>query len=319
MAKYLAVDSGGTKVMAIMYDDTFMPIAVGRVGSMRNNTTSEEMIENNINSLMDQLGCKPGDEFELVSGVVAGEFYSALQKKCKVNCSKGWGEDTIGYAAAELFGDAMLALSGTGCTMFSRYKGEIGYLGGYGAAVSDEGSGYWMSRHALDAAIKSYEGRGPKTILEDLVTEYFEKENLTAAIFSIYSLKDRSPTSAVASCAPLVDKAAYAGDEIAMNILKMTGFAIGQQLEALARIKNIPEEIPVTISGSVWRAHPLLFSEFEKTVHQTSPNRKIVVPDFEPIIGTIIQHYYELHGSFDSEIKNKFKEAYAKHTFKINK
>jgi len=319
MAKYLAVDSGGTKVMAIMYDDTFMPLAYARVGSMRPNTTSDDLIERNINSLMEQLGCDSTTVFEQVAGVIESSFVNELEKKCTVNKKIGMGENTIGYAAAGLFGDAMLALSGTGCTMFSRYKGEAGYLGGYGAAVSDEGSGYWMSRHALEAAIKSYEGRGPKTMLEDLVTEYLGGNNLQSAIFSIYSRKDRSPVSSVASCAPLLDKAAYAGDLIALDIIKKTGFAIGQQLEALARIKSIPQTVPVTISGSVWRGHPMLFSEFKKTVHATSPEREIVIPEFEPIIGVIIEHYYRVNGSFDQNIKNKFLDAYSKHTFNIKK
>ena len=51
----LAVDSGGTKVLAILYDQDFRPIRVCRVGSTRSNTTSADLVERNIRQLVDSL------------------------------------------------------------------------------------------------------------------------------------------------------------------------------------------------------------------------------------------------------------------------
>ncbi len=319
MHKYLAVDSGGTKVAAILYDDSFRPLKTARAGSMRQNTTSQNLIDSNVESLFSQLGITPDTEIAKVSGIYDGYLLNRLSEYCTVGSSESYGELGLGLYAAGIFGDGILSLSGTGSTTFAKFKGKTYILGGYGAAVSDEGSGYWMSRIALDCAIKSYEGRGEKTLLEDLITEHFGRSDLRDAIFSIYSAPDKSPAACVASCAPVVEKAAYAGDRIALKIIEDTGRSLGEQLLALMRINNIPNTLPVTISGSVWRGHPLMFANFKNTVTEKDSGINIIVPEFEPIVGSVIGHYYAENGKFEESDREFFRTNYSEYLFNIKK
>lgn len=316
MKNYLAVDSGGTKVLAVLYDEEFRPIRICRTGSMRPNTTSAELIRRNIDDIIKRLDVE-GRVIDHLSGITDGGLVERMRAGGTIfMSSSGCGEMEAGLAAAGIFGDALLALSGTGATLFGKYNGRSYTLGGYGAAVSDEGSGYWLARNAFGAAIRASEGRGEKTILEDMIAEQLgSPKDLRAAIFRIYGQNAMSPVACVASCAPLVSMAAEAGDLVALSILRETGRVLANQLVALVRIHNLPHDLPITISGSVWKSHPALFDEFSTVLHECGMEREVTVPAFEPIVGVIINHYRSLHGDFGEKEKERFARLYADFEF----
>ena len=317
MKTYLAIDSGGTKVLAFLYDENFRIINICRVGSLRDNTTPKDLIADNIERLVKGLGLDGIRTIDHITGTVDRILYNRIAENCDIGGTTFCGELELGLSAACLYGDALLALSGTGATLFSRYRGTVDSAGGYGAAVSDAGSGYWIGRNAMEAAAAYDEGRGEPTLLKDLITEHFEKRNLRESIFSIYSRRDRSPAASVASCAPLVTTAAYLGDEIAHDIIIKAGRVLAEQLLYLIRKHEIPECIPVTVSGSVWRGHHDLIGEFSRVIYANGAERKIIIPEFEPIVGAIIHHYREINGSFEEKDLQFFRKEYAGFVFTV--
>jgi N-acetylglucosamine kinase-like BadF-type ATPase len=320
MKNYLAVDSGGSKVLAILYDEDFRPIKTCRVGSMRDNTTSPALVRRNVDTLIENLGLA-GMEIDCLTGIVDGGLIERLRSMGTIiRSASGCGELEAGLSAAEIFGDALMALSGTGATLFYRYNGHADGLGGYGASVSDEGSGYWMARNAFGAAIKDSEGRGPKTLLTELIAEQLGRpSDLRGAIFHIYDRREMSPVACVASCAPVVSMAAEAGDEIALQILRETGKVLADQLIAVVRKFELPKDLPITISGSVWRSHHALFDEFAGTMRDFGMEREVTIPAFEPIAGVIIRHYHSLYGKFGAEERERFLKLYKDFTFSLSK
>jgi N-acetylglucosamine kinase-like BadF-type ATPase len=226
----------------------------------------------------------------------------------------------LGMNAAELFGDGILSLSGTGATMFARYNGRHFGTGGYGAAVSDAGSGYWIGRAAFNAAIEDDEGRGVRTILTDLLAEKLggTRANFGHAIFAIYGKTDISPTAYVASCTPLVYQAAMAGDTAAMRILERAGYLIGAQTVAMVRKNKLPTTLPITISGSVWRSHPLLFDSYRDTLSKAGMEGNLPIPAFEPIVGAVIGHAHRAGVIFDDAFRAQLTEDYKKHAFEVS-
>lgn len=318
MKNYLAVDSGGTKVLAVLYDEEFRPMRICRTGSMRPNTTSAELIRKNIDNIIDRLGIA-GGTIDHLSGIADGGLIERMHAcGTTVLSSSGCGEMEAGLAAAGLFGDALLALSGTGATLFGKYNGRSYTLGGYGASVSDEGSGYWMARNAFGAAIRASEGRAERTILENMIAEQLgSPEDLRAAIFRIYAQKAMSPVACVASCAPLVSMAAEEGDKVALSILRETGHVLAEQLIALVRLHGLPYDLPITISGSVWRSHRTLFDEFAGVMREAGFTRDVTVPAFEPVVGVIIRHYSSLYGEFGQKEAERFARLYEDFTFSV--
>lgn len=328
MKQYLAVDSGGTKVLAILYNENFEPIRIARVGSFRDNTTPPALIRQNMDTLLARLELDKGGILDGITGLIDNAFYEQLREKCVIRQTAHCGEMEAGLNAAEIFGDGLLALSGTGATMFGLYNGKHCYAGAYGAAVSDIGSGYWMGREILNAAIRDYEGWGEETLLTELVCRHFgfgkdtpelTRKQLNGAIFSIYGRHDYSPSACVASCAPLATEAADRGDPIALGILEETGHMLGTMMVSMIRKHGIPDELPMTISGSVWRGHRRLFDTFAEHIRTQSPNRPLLVPEFEPILGVMIRHWRQLHGKFDRADRIRLAELYPEYTFTLRK
>ena len=320
MEKYhLAFDSGGSKVLGILYNEDFHPIRAVRTGSLRSNTTTEDRIRKNIADIIDTLEL-PGLHLGRVSGIVdCGLLHEEIARVCTVDEIRGCGEFAAGMWAAGIFGDGILALSGTGATLFARYNGKDYGTGGYGAAVSDEGSGYWVAREAFQAAILDDQERGERTMLTDLIAERFglTRPDFHDAVFRVYGQERMSPVACVASCAPLVSRAAEAGDKIAADILADAGKRLGEQVVYLVRKNGLPHDLPVTISGSVWRSHGILFDTFRGVLRDGGITSKVRIPDFEPIVGVIIGHWMDLCGTFGEQEKQDFTDRFAEYRFAI--
>ena len=321
MKRYLALDAGGTKVAALLYDGDFNQIASAVSGSLRENTTSKDLIEKHIDKIITGLGLD-GGEIEEIGGTCEGSLVERIKTICAVKKVAMSGELDLGLSAAGIFGDGMLALSGTGATLFYKYKGKSDGTGGYGASVSDEGSGYWIARNAFLAAIRDDEERGPRTALTDMIPEqmgFSGRSELRKAIFSIYGHKHHSPVACVAQCAPLVTKAAMNGDEVAAGILREAGELLALQQLYLVKKHDLPDDLPLTISGSVWRGAKLLFDTFSDLIRKQSPGRPIIIPRLEPIMGAVAKRYCIEKGGFSAADAELLSERFPGFTYDINK
>ncbi len=319
MSNYnLALDAGGSKVIAVLYDDDFNMISSHRTGSLRDNTTAEELIAENIRRLLSDMEIA-GKPISCVTGIVDRRLLAALREICTVDTVMGAGELALGLCASALFGDGLLALSGTGATMYARCGGNNYATGGYGAAVYDAGSGYHIGREAFRAAIEDDEERGPRTVLTDLLAKKLggSRPSFSHNVFAMYRQQDISPTAYVASCTPLVSEAAFSGDGVAMRILEDAGRLLGAQLVALVKKHRLPRSLPVTISGSVWRSHPILFDSFRDTLAESGLDGHLHIPAFEPIVGAIISHYHRVHGIFDEAAHTHIATQFAKYRFEV--
>jgi N-acetylglucosamine kinase-like BadF-type ATPase len=330
--RYLAIDSGGTKVAAILYDDDFLPVAAAKSGSLRENSTPAELVERHFSELTEGLGLKPGDRIRRVCGTYGQYTREKLNELFEIDEFYLNGELDMGLAAAGIFGDGLLALSGTGATLFGRVGDRRFASGGYGSAVADEGSGYWIGRQAIIAAIRGREKRGPATALTQLVPRFLlekagvcgkkdrpsdvnagenvlDSDKFRGAIFSIYTDKAHSPVARVASVVPLVVNAAEKGDIVSKRILEEAGELVAEQMIYLVTENGVPSNVPLTVSGSVWKKNRLFYDAFIKKMTGYDPSRKIVLPSFEPVAGAIFKHMF-LASRFDS-LKARLPEIYA--------
>lgn len=303
MKKYLALDCGGTKVAAVLYDENFRRIAACVTGSVRPNTTDKALIEAHTRELTCALRLE-GQTLEELGGVCEARLMEAIESVCRVKRRRAAGELEVGLAAAGIFGDGLLALCGTGATMFARVGERSFVTGGYGAAVADEGSGYYVGRAGLIAAIRDSEGRGEKTALTDMLPGHFgfdDPGEIRSAIFSIYGRTDKSPAACVAEFAPVVVRAAELGDAAAAAILKDAGELLGMQMLSLIGKNALPDGLPLTISGSMWRGNPIMRDAFRDTLLSARRPRSIVVPRLEPVLGVPARRMYEEEGEFTED------------------
>src|ERR1700681_4866894 len=88
---------------------------------------------------------------DIVSEVIAGEI--------KPNEVRVVGDMVIVLEAAFGSGPGVIVIAGTGSIAYGRNgEGQTARAGGWGFAISDEGSGHWIGRAVVAAAIRACDG-----------------------------------------------------------------------------------------------------------------------------------------------------------------
>ncbi len=161
--------------------------------------------------------------------------------------------------------------------------GDVIRVGGWGHLIGDQGSGYDIGRKALVAMVASFDGYGPKSILEDKITEHLELAQVRYIGDWLYQKKRTNKE--VAALAPVVVEAARTGDFVSVRILEESGRALGLLTKALLRKTKGLELGLVGGIGNIW---DLLRPSFMATVQEEFPDLQILKPIYTPSVGAAL-------------------------------
>jgi N-acetylglucosamine kinase-like BadF-type ATPase len=127
-----------------------------------------------------------------------------------------------------------LLLAGTGSIAVGIAKdgGEV-RVGGWGAEISDEGSGFRLGIDAITAVMRSYDGVLPPTLLTGRLLAHFALPGPEGFVDLVY-LSGPLPIDAIASAAPIVLSAAEDGDAAASAIVSEGAGRLADMARALA-------------------------------------------------------------------------------------
>ena len=129
-------------------------------------------------------------------------------------------------------GPALALICGTGSIVYGRtITGEVIRAGGWGYLFGDEGSGYTIGISALRAVMRAHDGRGPETLLSELVLERYGLQTPPDLIHTIY--RARSPRATAAALSDVVEQAAGWGDSVATAILEDSARELVQAIAAV--------------------------------------------------------------------------------------
>ena len=196
------------------------------------------------------------------------------------------GDMIIALEAAFGAGSGVVVIAGTGSIAYGRDpKGKTARAGGWGFAISDEGSGHWIGRSAVSAAIRaSDEPDGPEgTALLDGVLKSWglaSRERLVMAA-------NATPSPDFAALMPGVLSAADAGDLLARNVLTRAGVELaGLAVTVLCRLFPAGAA-PVAMSGGVFASSALVREVFYNSVSAKYPRSAIASTVVEPVYGAL--------------------------------
>ena len=319
MKYYIAFDGGGTKIEAILFDENLKLVSHRKAGSMNTSSSDYDLVVKNAHDCAVELLKDTGvTEIECVYGVFSHIIRDELKKVIKVNnIDDRGGEGLIGLLSGFVTGDAVITLSGTGSVIFASYDGKCYEAGGYGSVIHDEGSGYHMGRMAFAAAIADFEERGEKTLITDCICRKMGVKTLPDATGKVYDYPGKSPIATVAMCAVCVGEAARMGDKIAQELLTYCGRNLAEQTLGLICKRNIPMDIPIVIEGGHFKNDIRIVNEFKRVIKEKQPNREVVVPYFEPIVGAVMAMPYFNRIELSFEKKEWLKEEYKDFRFII--
>jgi glucosamine kinase len=195
----------------------------------------------------------------------AAAFAAAVSEACGVR-TRVATDATVAWLGAFLGGPGIIVIAGTGSVAVGGSPGALEQVGGHGHLVGDEGSGYWIGRMALRAALAAAEGTGPPTRLSSALTAA-----AGAALDELVVRVQRSPgdRSLLTGFAPVVGRCADGPDEdpVARAIIAGAAAALAALAAALRRRLG---ELPVAYAGGVF-AIPALRAAFRQTTGAVAP------------------------------------------------
>jgi glucosamine kinase len=162
------------------------------------------------------------------------------------------GDDAdAALAGAFRGGPGVVVIAGTGSAAAGRQAdGRTARVGGHGFLLGDEGSGYWIGREAVRAALRAADGTGPPTALQTTVQAAFRR--LLDAEREVHERPtDRQLLSRLV---PGVALAARGGDGEAARILADAAAHLAD-LAGAVRARLGP--LPVAGVGGVFRCAPV--------------------------------------------------------------
>lgn len=292
---FIGVDGGGTHTAAIAMSDKGE--ILGRtIGGQTNLYNSDlETARMNLNKTIDDLLEKYHiEDFECISMGMpfldyapeehfVDKFISGMFPSEKVEMHSDVFMALMGMTLGEP--GIMVVSGGTGSIALAVDKNEkVHILGGWGHLFQDEGSAYYIAIQGIIAALKSVEGLGEKTILEDKVLEYFNSETHRELIEIFYN--PPISVSEMAGFGKEVIGAAKKGDSVAASIVEKAVKILVEYTHILLE-KFRSEDCTIGIFGSVFLENSNISDSFIQQVLAKHPRVKIGFPEFKPEIGAI--------------------------------
>jgi N-acetylglucosamine kinase-like BadF-type ATPase len=146
-------------------------------------------------------------------------------------------------------GPGILLIAGTGSVALARRErgSELKRVGGWGALLGDEGSGYRVGLEGLQAGIRAAEGRGPATAL----TEALFAQTGTDSFAKLLTWSRNTGKSGIASLAPTVARIADEGDAVAEELVERAVAALVDHARILAKDLGPGPPPPVALVGGL--------------------------------------------------------------------
>jgi len=166
------------------------------------------------------------------------------------------------------------------------FDNAVACVDGWGHLLGDTGSGFWVGRRGLDAALRAHDGRpGGSAHLARLV------ERDVGPLDRLPELAARAgagPVAAIASFSVQVAEAAEAGDDIARHIWREAAVALAESAVACARRLNPNSAVPIAISwvgGLFGVPDALLLEPFLARIRATFPAADLMPPAADALAG----------------------------------
>lgn len=298
----LGIDAGGTKTVALLADVDGRVIGEGRAGGANLQAHGELEVEKVLHHVID-LAMKGQDNAP--AAVCLG--LAGVDREGDSEVIRGIMR-RLGFRHRTLIvNDALIALvagvplrddsstvspgvvliAGTGSIAYGvNAGGHAARAGGWGTALGDEGSGYWIGRHALAAVVRDADGRGPRTRLTPLVLAHFSISRPEQLVSEIYD--HAQGKRAIASLGETVENARAEGDAVATEIMRKAADELTlAAASVITRLDMRGDQFPLVLSGSMIRKAHWLAGEVTERLGEVAPRGLVAKLQGDPAMGAV--------------------------------
>jgi glucosamine kinase len=295
MSLFLAIDAGGTKTRCLLADESRV-LGRAATGSVKLMRVGEAEASGRLRAMLTEVSTTAGVGLHEITRTCVG--LAGLS----IDAVREWAEREIGNAVSGdllLAGDEEIALdgafrggpgilviAGTGSNVIGRTAdGTMYQAGGWGPALGDEGSGYWIGQEALRAGFWAKD-RGVPTSLLTEIGEFWG----TNSLGEIVEMANARPGPDLPALAPIVARCADAGDELAVAVLERAGVELAEQVALVAlkmKESGSKRKIEAAYTGSVLEHISLVRSAMVAALKTSSPGVKVIEGAVDSLEGAL--------------------------------
>jgi N-acetylglucosamine kinase-like BadF-type ATPase len=179
--------------------------------------------------------------------------------------------------------DGVNVVAGTGSIAYGEWGGRSARAGGWSEVWGDEGSGYWVATRGLNAFSRMSDGRLPRGPLHAMVREAVGARTDLDVIGAVMG-EWAGDRTRIAALSRVVVAAAEAGDEVATGIVGDAGAELAALVHAVRSALGVEGVLPVSYSGGVFTASPVL-AAFTEALGE---GHDLVRPKHGPAVGAAL-------------------------------
>ncbi len=313
MPYYLGIDGGGTKTRCVLADEKTM-LAKAMTGGCSVIRHGEEHAREALHAAIHQVCASARISPNRVRAVCIGatgaarpEIAAKIRGILTELIAEGTstievvGDNVIALEAAFGAGPGVIAIAGTGSIVYGRDAiGRTARAGGWGFAISDEGSGHWIGRRAIFAILNAHD-EGRATALTALVL----KEWKLTTIDELVQHANSTPPPDFPRLFPIILRAADQADPIARDLLADAGAKLAALADIVIRrlAPQVPADmlpvathpvgmhpiaqLPMAMTGSVFRQSPYVRQVFYNALQGSFPGIDVRQDLADPVEGAL--------------------------------
>jgi glucosamine kinase len=306
VAYYLGVDGGGSKTSCAVGDESSLlatvtagPSNITRVGEVR----AREALHEAIREACAAAQIDPRQIARACIGVAGAGRVEILETIREMAAEIIPGEiEVVGdmqIALAAAFGAeaGVVVIAGTGSIAHGRNAhGSTARAGGWGFAVSDEGSAHWIGRSAVSSLLRAIDQKTDQGKDIEGVAEALPLAREMMSAWKLHSLDEFTRTAnsspEFAALFPAILHAAEGGDAIAQRVLTQAGRELAELGVIVAgRLfgegNTSPSSIPIALAGGVFRHSPMVRVAFRDEIYELDSRVELNGQVIDPVDGAL--------------------------------
>jgi glucosamine kinase len=299
VAYYLGIDGGGSKTTCAVGDETSVlasavsgPSNFTRVGEARAREALHDAIRQCCTAARIDLrrvhrACVgvAGAGREEVAHTVRKIIAELIAGEIEVV-----GDMQIALRAALGKGPGVVVIAGTGSIAYGRdVEGRTARAGGWGFAISDEGSAHWIGRMAIAAVLRAADESAGDREAQGTSPLFREMKSIWKLDSFEQLARAANMNPDFAALLPAVVSASDAGEELARQVLRQAGRELADLASIVVR-QLFPQgdgAIPLAMVGGVFRHAVIAREVFCDTVHKRDSRIEVSQEVVEPVAGAL--------------------------------
>jgi N-acetylglucosamine kinase-like BadF-type ATPase len=303
MAYYLALDGGGTKTRCVLADEKVVLARTMTGGSnlvRLGETHTKEVLRNAVYDACASARVSPAQIKAICIGAAGAArpeiadriraIFAELIPELSPANLEVVGDTVIALEAAFGTRPGVIAIAGTGSIAYGRDQaGHVARAGGWGFAVSDEGSGHWIGRCAISAILRAHDN-GRETALTSNIFQAWK----IGTIDELVQVANATPPPDFPRLFPMVLRASDEGDVDARELLAKAGAKLADLTTTVIDRLSPPNStlatrhfLPVAMTGSAFRQSASIRQIFYNTLQKSFPGIEVRQGLVDPVEGAL--------------------------------